>query len=99
MDELVIKHNQDSVMFHLNHAFKDNDSQHFERAMELLENLKEFYVTEPTPASLVQDLADLAQATSIIETETGIEVGRSDFQDLIYQKVDQLADILNIEIN
>lgn len=53
---------------------------------------------EITVKSVVLDLYDLTQATSITDSETGEEVSIQDLQDLFYQDVEQLADLLGIDL-
>ncbi|MGM0175542.1 hypothetical protein [Enterococcus sp. DIV0800] len=51
---------------------------------------------EPTVKSVLQELYELTQAENI--TTDGEPITLADYQDLIYQQVDQLADILGIEL-
>lgn len=53
---------------------------------------------EMTVASILQNLCDLSQATEIKDSETGKEISRMDYQDLVFQKVDLLAGVLGIDL-
>jgi len=53
---------------------------------------------EPTVKSIVLDLYDLTQATSIRDKETQQEVSIQVLQDIFYQDVEQLADLLGIDL-
>lgn len=56
---------------------------------------------EPTVKSIVLDIYDISQAKKIIsieEGQTGQEISIVDLQYLLYQQVDQLADLLGIDL-
>lgn len=53
---------------------------------------------EPTVKSIVLDIYDLTVATSITDTDTGEQINLRDFQDLAYQQVEQLAELLGIDL-
>ena len=57
---------------------------------------------EPTVKSIVLDIYDISQAKKIIsieEGQTGQEISIVDLQYLLYQQVDQLADLLGIDLD
>lgn len=54
---------------------------------------------ELTVKTVVKDLYDLTVATSITDTDTGEQINLRDFQDLAYQQVEQLADLLGIDLD
>ena len=57
---------------------------------------------EPTVKSIVLDIYDISQAkkiTSIEEGQTGQEISVADLQYLLYQQVEQLADLLGIDLD
>ena len=57
---------------------------------------------EPTVKSIVLDIYDISQAKKIIsieEGQTGQEISVADLQYLLYQQVDQLADLLGIDLD
>ena len=56
---------------------------------------------EPTVKSIVLDIYDISQAKKIISIEEGQasqEISVADLQYLLYQQVDQLADLLGIDL-
>lgn len=53
---------------------------------------------EITVKSVVLDLYDLTQATSITDEE-GNQITSEDLQDLFYQDIEQLADLLGIDLS
>lgn len=109
MDYLGKKRLQERVMYHLNAAFENSGEvaqESFEMAMEGLDDLKEDYTPQNEPVneevtmvSLLQDLVDYSTTESIVDRETGEEITRLELQDLVFQKVEQLADLLGVEIN
>lgn len=57
---------------------------------------------EPTVKSIVLDIYDTSQAKKIISIEEGQasqEISVADLQYLLYQQVDQLADLLGIDLD
>lgn len=57
---------------------------------------------EPTVKSIVLDIYDISQAKktiSIEEGQTGQEISVADLQYLLYQQVEQLADLLGIDLD
>lgn len=54
---------------------------------------------EVTMVSLLQDLVDYSTTESIVDRDTGEKITRLELQDLVFQKVEQLADLLGVEIN
>lgn len=51
-----------------------------------------------TAKSVLQDLYELTQAQDIRDADTGEEISLGDFQDMVYQDVETLADLLEIEL-
>ena len=51
-----------------------------------------------TVKSVLQDLYELTQAQDIRDADTGEEISLGDFQDMVYQDVETLADLLGIEL-
>lgn len=51
-----------------------------------------------TVISLLQDLLDYSTAESIANSDTGEEITRSELQELIFQKLEQLINLLGIEL-
>ena len=95
------KRMQERILYNLKVAFESSEKDgapHFAEAMDELDFLKEDYLPEVTAESVLQDLSDLSQATEIKDSETGKEISRMDYQDLIFQKVEMLADVLGIEL-
>lgn len=99
---------QERVLYHFNNSFKKSGKvaqESFNMAMNGLDILKEDFEPreeprkeEVTVKSLLQDLVDYSNAESITDSDTGEEITRLELQDLIFQKVEQLADILGMEI-
>lgn len=92
---------QERILYNLKTAFESSEeigSSHFAEAMDELDLLKEDYLTEVSPESVLQDLSDLAQAKEIKSGETGEPISMIEYQDMIFQKVDMLADILGVEL-
>ena len=57
---------------------------------------------EPTVKSIVLDIYDISQAKKIIsieEGQMGQEISIADLQYLLYQQVEQLADLLGIDLD
>ena len=57
---------------------------------------------EPTVKSIVLDIYNTSQAKKIIsieEGQTGQEISVADLQYLLYQQVEQLADLLGIDLD
>lgn len=57
---------------------------------------------EPTVKSIVLDIYDISQAKKIISIEEGQasqEISVADLQYLLYQQVEQLADLLGIDLD
>lgn len=55
------------------------------------------YLSTPEKKRM-QDLCDLSQATEIKDSEAGKKISLIEYQDLIFQKVDLLADVLGVEL-
>ena len=53
---------------------------------------------EATVKSLMQDIYDLTQAEEIKDLDTEELISMKDFQDMIYQKVDQVASLLGFTL-
>lgn len=51
-----------------------------------------------TVKSVLQDLYELTQAQDIRDADTGEEISLGDFQDMVYQDAETLADLLGIEL-
>lgn len=51
-----------------------------------------------TVKSVLQDLYELTQAQNIRDADIGEKVTLEDFQDMVYQDVETLADLLGIEL-
>lgn len=51
-----------------------------------------------TVISLLQDLLDYSTAESIVNSDTGEEITRTELQELIFQKLEQLINLLGIEL-
>lgn len=51
-----------------------------------------------TVKSVLQDLYELTQAQDIRDADTGEKVTLEEFQDMVYQDVETLADLLGIEL-
>lgn len=104
MDGLGKKRLQERVMYHFNNAFENCGEvaqESFDMAMNGLDILKEDFEPreeEVTVKSLLQDLMDYSNAESITDSDTGEEITRLELQDLIFQKVEQLASLLGMEI-
>lgn len=95
------KRMQERVLYNLKVAFESSEKDgapHFAEAMEELDFLKDDYLPEVSAASVLQDLCDLSQATEIKDSETGKQISLIEYQDMIFQKVDMLADLLGIEL-
>lgn len=54
---------------------------------------------EPTVKSIVLDLYELTQATDMKWTETGEPLSTQDVQDMFYQDIEALADLLGIDLD
>lgn len=57
---------------------------------------------EPTVKSIVLDIYDISQAKKILSIEEGQasqEISVADLQYLLYQQVEQLADLLGIDLD
>ena len=64
-----------------------------ERLFREVENPEEHNVK-----TVLRDLYGLATAESITDLETGEEVSRIEFQDMIYQDIESLSYLLGIEL-
>lgn len=53
---------------------------------------------EITVKNVLLDMYDLTQAKSITDKETGEEISVQDLQDLFFQHVDMLSDLLGIDL-
>lgn len=95
------KRMQERILYNLRVAFELSEkdgASHFAEAMDELEFLKDDYSPEVTAVSVLQDLSDLSQGVAITNADTGKPVSLEDFQDLVFQKVEMLSNILGIKL-
>lgn len=95
------KRMQERVLYNLKVAFESSEKDgapRFAEAMDELDFLKDDYLPDVSAESVLQDLCDLSQATEIKDSETGKKISLIEYQDLIFQKVDLLADVLGVEL-
>ena len=55
--------------------------------------------SEPSVKSIVLDMYEISQSEKITAEETGQEISIPDLQDLFYQEIEQLADLLGIDLD
>lgn len=54
---------------------------------------------EITVKSVLKNINELAQAKTITDKETGEEISVQDLQDLVFQEVDMLSELLGINLD
>lgn len=100
-DYLYLDREKERIEYELHNALESGSEADIREAITRVEEYKtlKFGPEEPvTVASVLQDLCDLSQATEINDSETGEQIILIDYQDMIFQKVDILADVLGVEL-
>lgn len=54
---------------------------------------------EITVKSIVLDMYEMSQSNKITERETGNEISVQDLQQMFYQEIENLADLLGIDLD
>lgn len=100
-DYLYLDREKGRIEYDLHNALESGNEADLQEIIARVEEFKalKFGPEEPvTVASVLQDLCDLSQATEIKDSETGKQISLIEYQDLIFQKVDMLADVLGTEL-
>ncbi len=100
-DYLYLDRKKGRIEYELRNALESGTEADLREIITQFEEFKalKFGLEEPvTVASVLQDLCDLSQATEIKDSETGKQINLIEYQDMIFQKVDLLADMLGIEL-
>ncbi|MDH6364696.1 hypothetical protein M2139_001728 [Enterococcus sp. PF1-24] len=103
MNNLELDNMKNRITENLQKAFdnglEENKLLIAEASADLEELQEKVYGTSPaTVASLIKDLYELASATNITSKETGNSITVDDFQEMIYLKVELLAEMLGIDL-
>lgn len=100
-DYLYLDREKGRIEYELHNALESGTEADLREAITRVEEFKtlKFGPDEPvTIASVLQDLCDLTQAHEILDSDTLEDISLVEFQDMIFQKVDLLADLLGIEL-
>ena len=100
-DYLYLDRKKGRIEYELRNALESGSEADIREVIECIEEFKAlmFGPEEPvTAASVLQDLCDLSQATEIKDSETGNPISLIEYQDMIFQKVELLADVLGVEL-
>ena len=98
---LYLEREQERILYEIRNAMGCGTEEDLAAALEHAEEYQaeKYGVKEPiTVKSVLQDLAELTEATDIKDTETGETVSLAEFQDMVYQNLETLAYLLGMEL-
>lgn len=101
MDYLYLDQEKNRIENELHNVLESGNEQDLREAIARVEEYKalKYGPDEPiTAKSVLQDLAELSMAIGIKNTENGESITLIEFQDMVFNRVDQLADILGIKL-
>lgn len=100
-DYLYLDREKNRIENELHRVLESGSKADLREAITRIEEYKmlKFGPEEPiTVKSVLQDLCYLTQANFIKDEETGEQISMEDYQELVFQNVDMLADLLGIEL-
>lgn len=100
-DYLYLDREKNRIENELHNVLESGSKADLREAIARIDKYKalKYRPEEPiTVKSVIQDLAELSMATGIKNTENGESITLIEFQDMVFNRVDQLADILGIKL-